>query len=98
MNTSHKLTAALAALAFLSASALSLAPSASAQVPPAPPLAGQHPGERHPELRRALRTLARTETDLRRANRDFGGHRQKAADLCHQAQQEVQLALQSDRN
>ncbi len=94
MNTSYKLTAALAALAFLSASALSFAPTASAQIPPAPPIAG----ERHPELRRALRTLQRTETDLRRVNRDFGGHRQKAADLCHQAQQELQLALQSDRN
>ena len=53
--------------------------------------------ERHPELRRSLRTLERVETQLRKSARDFGGHREKAADLCHQAEQEIQLALQSDR-
>lgn len=100
MHTIQKLTLALAALAVLGASTLRITPPASAQIlPPAPPIAGQrHGGERHPELRRALRTLARTEADLRHANRDFGGHREKAADLCRQAQDQIQLALQSDRN
>ncbi len=57
---------------------------------------GRRNQERHPELRKALRTLERTEADLRRADRDFGGHREKAADLCRQAEQQIQLALQDD--
>ncbi len=79
-------------------------PAAAQTLPlPLPPAAGvqrtgpHRGGERHPELRRALRTLERTEADLRRANRDFGGHRTKAANLCRQAESEIQLALQSDR-
>ena len=101
MNTSKKLTAALAAVIGLGAATVSLAPPASAQVPPQPPIVGGQPhrgGERHPELRRALRTLQRTEADLRRSANDFGGHKEKAADLCRQAQEQIQLALQSDRN
>ena len=101
MNTIQKTTTLLAAFVGLGALTLNLAPATSAQVPPQPPTFGgqQHRGgERHPELRRALRTLERTETDLRHSSRDFGGHREKAADLCRQAQQEIQLALQSDRN
>jgi len=54
--------------------------------------------ERHPELMRALRTLQRAKTDLMRANRDFGGHRAKAAELTEQAIQEVQAAIQFDKN
>lgn len=101
MNTSKKLSAALAALTGFGAFTLSLAPAASAQVPPQPPTVGgqQHRGgERHPELRRALRALGRTEADLRHSANDFGGHKEKAADLCHDAQVQIQLALQSDRN
>ena len=98
MNTLQKHIAAFAALAVLGASTLGVAAPASAQAP-FPGLGyGQPHGERHPELRRALATLRRTESDLRHANRDFGGHRQKAADLCHAAQNQILLALQSDRN
>jgi len=93
MNTSRKIAATLAAVAGLGLAAASLPSAAQAQTPP--PRRG---GERHPELRRALRTLERTETDLRRADRDFGGHREKAADLCHQAEGEIQQALRSDKN
>ena len=100
MNTSKKITAAVAALAGLGAVAFgtTLAHPASAQVP-SPPFAGQRANgqEKHPELRRALRALERTETDLRRSARDFGGHREKAADLCHQAEGEIQQALQYDK-
>ena len=101
MNTNKKIVAGLAAIVGLGAVTFSTVSPATAQAP-APPVfrqPGQHRGgERHPELRRALRSLERTETDLRRSSRDFSGHREKAADLCHQAQQEIQLALQSDRN
>lgn len=99
MNTSKKLTAAAAALVGLGMVALSavgLHP-ASAQTPPFHrPLANGQ--ERHPELRKALRTLERTETDLRHSVRDFGGHREKAADLCHQAELEIQQALAYDKH
>lgn len=53
--------------------------------------------ERHPELARALRNLEQTEANLRNAAHDFGGHRAKAADLCHQAELEVKLAMQYDK-
>ena len=98
MKTSKKIVAGLAVIVGLSALTLGNPIPATAQGTTVPPIAGQRGGERHPELRRALRTLERTETDLRRSARDFGGHREKAADLCHQAQQEIQLALQYDKN
>lgn len=101
MSTSKKITAAVAAFAGLGAVAFgtTLTQPAIAQGPPPPPFMGRpHRGERHPELRRALRTLERTETDLHRSARDFGGHRLKAAELCHQAQIEIQQAIQYDKN
>lgn len=101
MNTSRKFTLALAALAVLGASTLSLASLTSAQVPPPFPPASRtfrpHQ-ERHPEIARALGNLARTEADLRRAGNDFGGHKLRAAELCRQAQIQLRLALQYDRN
>jgi hypothetical protein len=100
MNTLKKLSIAVAAVAGLGALTLTGTLPASAQAPyPGPPMAGmRHHGERHPELIRALRNLRQTEFDLRHSAHDFGGHRLKAADLCHRAQQEILLALQSDRN
>jgi len=101
MNTSKKNAAGLAALIGFGALTFGSASPASAQAPLPPTVIGrhgQHRGERHPELRRALRALERTETDLRRSARDFGGHREKAADLCRQAEQEIQQALQDDKS
>lgn len=92
MNTSRKIAATLAVVAGLGLAA-ALPVSTQAQTPP--PFAAR--GERHPELRRALRTLERTEADLRRADRDFGGHREKAADLCRQAEGQIQQALRFDK-
>lgn len=101
MNTNKKIAAGFAAIVALGAVTFSIVSPAAAQAP-APPVfrqPGQHRGgERHPELRRALRSLERTEAELRHSARDFSGHREKAADLCHQAQQEIQLALQSDKS
>lgn len=54
--------------------------------------------ERHPELMRALRTLQRAKTDLQRADRDFGGHRARAAELTEQAIRETQAAIQFDKD
>ena len=101
MNINKIIVAGLAAIVGLGAVTFCGVTPASAQAP-APPVfrqPGQHRGgERHPELRRALHSLERTEADLRRGDRDFEGHRQRAAELCHQAQQEIQLALRSDRD
>ncbi len=67
--------------------------------PPAPSFAAFHQRrERHPELRRALRTLQRAKGDLQHAARDFGGHRAKAEALVEQAIAETQLAIQYDRH
>jgi hypothetical protein len=98
MNGNKKIAALLAAVIGLGVTACG-ASAVSAQVS-VPPMIRAHVGvkERHPELRRALRTLERTEAQLRASARDFGGHREKAADLCHQAEQEVQLALQYDNH
>ena len=102
MKTTKTIAASFAALLGLGAVAagIALTQPVQAQVPPpAPPMVRPHRGgERHPELRRALANLERTEAMLRRSARDFGGHREKAADLCHQAQGEIQQALQYDKN
>lgn len=99
MNTNKIIVAGLAAIVGLGAVTFSTAASAQAPAPPVFRQPGQHRGgERHPELRLALRNLERTEADLLRSDHDFDGHRQKAAELCHQAQQEIQLALRSNRD
>ena len=54
--------------------------------------------ERHPEIRRAMRALENAEIDLRRADRDFGGHRARAAELVHQALEQCRAALRADRD
>ena len=98
MIISKKLVAGVAAVVGLGFGGLTM--QSIAQSPTVQPGRGMHRGggERHPELRRALASLVRTENQLRHSARDFGGHREKAADLCHQAQLEIQQALQSDKN
>jgi len=54
-------------------------------------------GERHPEIRAALRHLNAAKAALQKGSKDFGGHREKALDLTNQAIQEAQQALQSDK-
>ncbi len=73
-----------------------LVPAVSSAAP-----AAQRPNferkERHPEIHRAMKALERAELDLRRADRDFGGHRAKAAQLIHEALEECRAALRADR-
>jgi hypothetical protein len=45
----------------------------------------------------AMRSLQRAKLALARADRDFGGHRTRAAQLTEQARQEIQRAIQCDR-
>jgi len=96
-----KITATLAVAAGLVAAGFAFSPPAQAQgpMPPAPPITRTHPhGERHPELRRALRNLQQAQGNLQRAAHDFGGHREQALDLVQKAIDQCQQALQSDKN
>lgn len=66
---------------------------------PTPPGRGGKMGkEHHPELNRALRALNNAKMDLQKANRDFDGHRTKAAELTEQAISEVKAAIASDKH
>ena len=103
MNTAaKKWTAGLAALTGVGAVALGVAAPqpAAAQFPGARPAYGQgrHPfrAENQPEINQAIQTLQSTSRDLKRANRDFGGHRVRAASLVDQAINELRQAKQYD--
>ncbi len=97
-----KWAAGIAALAGVGAVALGIATQtpAAAQYAPAPPVYGQgrqpFRGEKHPEINRAIQTLQNTSRDLKRADRDFGGHRTRAASLVDQAVNELRQAKQYD--
>lgn len=54
--------------------------------------------ERHPEIRKAMRALERARNDLRHADRDFGGHRARAANLIDQALTECREAINADKH
>jgi hypothetical protein len=70
----------------------------SADTIPQPGPKAKHHKERHPELMKAMRALERAKGDLMHADRDFGGHRSKAAELTDQAIQEIHAALEYDKN
>ena len=54
--------------------------------------------ERHPEIRRAIRTLERAIDYMQHAAHDFGGHREAAVDASQRAVEQLKLALQYDRH
>jgi hypothetical protein len=56
-------------------------------------------GERHPEMREAMRQLRHAKETLQKdAAHDFAGHRVKAIEHIDQAIQEIEEGLKSDRN
>ena len=96
-----KTTATLAVAAGLGAAGFAFSQPVQAQgpMPPSPPMSRPHPrGERHPEIRRALRNLQQAKGNLQRAAHDLGGHREQALDLVQRAIDQCQQALQGDRN
>lgn len=100
MNTTKKVTAMLAAAVGLGAAGFAFTQPAQAQgpLPPAPPMTRPHRGgERHPEIRRALRNLQQAKGNLQNAARDFSGHREQALDLVQRAIDQCQQALQADK-
>jgi hypothetical protein len=74
--------------------AANLQPAAAQQAAPLKRAAAR---ERHPEIRKAIDALERAKTDLKRANHDFGGHREAALDACDKAIVQLRLALQYDK-
>ena len=102
MKITRTIAAGVGSLLLFAALALPAVAQTSPAPPPAPPPA---PGqgnwknhEHHPEIHRALRKLEKAEQDLGNASHDFGGHRAKAMQLIHQAEQELQQALQYDEH
>lgn len=69
---------------------------------PAQPKSGQRVrpggGERHPEIRAAIRALERAKEHLQRAAHDFGGHRVAALESVDRALEQLKLALQYDKD
>ncbi len=53
--------------------------------------------ERHPEIRAALRSLARAKEHLQNAAHDFGGHRAEALEAVNKAIEQLRLALKYDK-
>jgi len=101
-----KVSSLLIAVALLSFTLI--LPAAFAQEP-----AGQKPGMgmgmgkgkggaktqiKHPELRQAMIKLNEAKTHLHEGARDFEGHKQKAIEHIDEAEKELQMAFQSDKN
>ena len=53
--------------------------------------------ESHPEIHHAQRLLTQAKTALEHAAHDYAGHRVKAIEHIGEAQEELRLALESDR-
>lgn len=78
-----------------------LAANATAQTPaPGTLQAGttlRQKGERHPEIRKAIKALENAKVHLKEAAHDFGGHRKDALDAVDNAIAQLKLALQFDK-
>ncbi len=53
--------------------------------------------ERHPEIHRAQRYLEQARGALEHASHDYAGHRVKAIEHIKEAQEELRMALESDK-
>jgi len=54
-------------------------------------------GERHPEIRDAMRSLEHAKDHLEHAAHDFGGHRVDAIKAIDEAHRQLEICLQYDR-
>ena len=61
---------------------------------PASPAAG----ERHPQIRAAMRALQNAKEHLEHAAHDFGGHRVEAIRAIDEAHHQLELCLQFDKD
>jgi len=53
--------------------------------------------EHHPHIHKAIEELREAKKELKEANHDFGGHREKALKECDEAIEQLELALKHDR-
>jgi len=53
--------------------------------------------EHHPHIHRAIEDLREAKKELKEANHDFGGHREKALQECNEAIEHLELALKFDK-
>lgn len=75
--------------------AMPLLALADQTTPVAVPVPAKHE-ERHPQIHKAMNKLEEAKRHLQEAAHDYAGHRVKAIQFIDQAQQELNLALQSD--
>ena len=61
---------------------------------PASPAAG----ERHPQIRAAMRALVNAKEHLEHAAHDFGGHRVEAVRAIDEAHHQLEMCLQYDKD
>lgn len=55
-------------------------------------------GERHPQIRAAMRALENAKSHLEHAAHDFGGHRVEAIKAVDEAHHQLELCLQYDKD
>lgn len=87
-----------ATVAALALGAMTIGPSVKAQAPLPPGVnpGGPMQGERHPEIRHAIRALARARQHLQEASHDFGGHRVDAIAAIDEAEKQLKICLRYD--
>ncbi len=71
------------------------APVAGAPIPGAPGTGVPH-GDRHPEMRRALKQLENAKESLQHATHDYSGHRDQAINLIDQAENQIRQGLEAE--
>ncbi len=83
---------ALALIPALASAQTSVAPVGPATVTPGAPVAGQH-GDRHPEIKKAIRHLEEAKQALQSAAHDYSGHRDDAIRLIDQAEAQLRTGI-----
>jgi len=82
---------------FALASALSVPVFAQAGGAPAGRMERGEKNERHPEIRKAIRSLEQARDYMQHAAHDFGGHREAALKACDDAIKQLNEALKYDK-
>ena len=90
--------AALAGVGVIAAGSLTATPAAAQITLPVVVRSHAAHGEKHPEIRRALKNLNQAKNNLQKAAHDFGGHREQALDLVQRAIDQCQQALADDKH
>ena len=90
-----KIVSAIGVLAL--ASTLSVPVFAQANGAPGGRMERGEKNERHPEIRKAIRSLEQAKDYMQHAAHDFGGHREEALRACDEAIKQLNEALKYDK-